>query len=449
MNKYFLITGYTAGATGNYLTYDQVINSSNLQLFSIPSYDVSIGIARKNWTKGSKFTPWSKNNSVNSYVFYNDKVYLCVSNNEKNIVNLPNSSNIPPTHTSGKVKYSDGYVWLYLYTISANVINMVNSVTIPAPSSYGLKKLVIGRETDDVNCGTTAGATGICALYLTDDSKTTANLIYSSGVSCESCKNTAEETTKTDLLTTVFYPQGSTLSSTISIKTPQEFLEFYISTEKINSKLNFEARCYVEAKSSGISAGAILGAFINLNTITGVSAAYLNLTASELPITVTGGGGTAASIEFITVNNSGLNQITGIRLTSGGTNYTTEQTQVSLSGIADSTKRNTIQSAISLSGTAKSLTFTNINSIFDAASTNSIGTDGVLKIINSRIDAHSPNTNYYALIEADPYTNETIQELCPSVLKIYSFTSSGLTFGREYLNVIFNQPISQTEIQMR
>ena len=73
----------------------------------------------------------------------------------------------------------------------------------------------------------------------------------------------------------------------------------------------------------------------------------------------------------------------------------------------------------------------------------------MIRIINSRIDAHSPSTNYYGLIEADPYTNEIISELCPSVLRIYPYISTGLTFGREYLNIIFNQPISQTELQMR
>jgi hypothetical protein len=326
--------------------------------------------------------------------------------------------------------------------------NMINSTFIPAPSSYNLKKLVIDREIDDITCGSTAGTTGTCALYLTTDSKITANLIYSDTTSCESCKNTAEETTKTDLLTTIFYPKGVSASSSIPINTLQQSLESNISKEKINSKLNFEAKCYADAKLSGISAGAILATFIDLNAISGVSANYLNLTTSELPITI-GGGGTGASIELIIQNDSGVNQITGIVLKSGGSNYISEQTTVSLPGISDSTKRNTIESAITLSGTAKSLTFTNINSIFDVASTNSIGTDQVIKIINCRIDAHSNNTNYYGLVEADPYTNETVENLCPSVLKIYPYTSTGSTFGREFLNITFNQPISQTEIQIR
>jgi len=448
MNKYFLITGYNSSATGNYLSHNQVTSSSNLQLFNIPSYDIGLGILRKNWIKGSKFNAWLKNNSNNSYVLHKDKVYLCVSNNQKNILNFTNSSSIPPTHSSGKLKYPDGYEWLYLYSINGLAANMINSTHIPAPSSYKLKKLVIDREIDDISCGVTAGISGTCALYLTDNSKITANLIYSDISSCESCKNTAEETTKTDLLTTVFYPQGTTAPNSISINTIQESLESNIAKEKINSKLNFEAKCYTEAKLSGISAGAILSAFIDLNAISGVSGNYLNLTDSELPITVNGGG-TGASVELIVQNNSGANQIIGIVLKSGGSNYILEQLSVNLPGISDSTKRNTIESAITLSGTAKSLTFTNINSIFDVASTNSIGTDQIIKIINCRIDAHSNNRNYYGLVEADSYTTETITDLCPSVLRIYPYVSSGSTFGREYLNITFNQAMNQTEIQMR
>ena len=347
MNKYFLITGYNANATGDYLTHTQILNSSNLKLFEIPSYNVGIGIIRKNWSKGLNYTPWSKNNSSNSYTFYNNRVYLCLSNNEKNISNIPNSSTIPPTHTSGKVKYGDGYVWLYLYSISANVENMVNTNTIPAPSFYGLKQLIINRETDDIDCGITAGLTGICAIYLTDDSKTNANLIYYSGVSCESCKNTAEETTKTDLLTTIFYSKGITTSNSISIKTPQDSLEYYISTGKINPKLNFEARSYTEAKSSGISAGAILSASINLGYISGISSTYLNLSDTELPITITGDG-YGGSMSFITVNNAGSNQITGINLISGGRDYISDNVELLLNGITNSDKRNTIKSSINI-----------------------------------------------------------------------------------------------------
>lgn len=41
MNKFFLITGYTAGATGSQLSYNQVLQSANLQLFSIPTSNIS------------------------------------------------------------------------------------------------------------------------------------------------------------------------------------------------------------------------------------------------------------------------------------------------------------------------------------------------------------------------------------------------------------------------
>ena len=447
MNKFFLITGYTAGATGSHLSYNQVLQSANLQLFSIPTSNISLGINRKNWIRGAQYVPYSRLNSQESYVFHNEKVYLCIGNNDKNIKNISNSSRYVPIHTSGIVQYPDGYSWLYLYKITANVQNMVNSNTIPAPSTYGLKNLVINRETDDIDCGLTAGITGTCAIYLMNSDKTSASLIHQTGLSCSICLNIAEETTKTDLLTTIFYSTGVTPDGTIQIKSTQDFLENYITGKKIDSDLNFEAQCYEIGKSSGLSAGAILSAQISLTQIEGVSSEYLLLTNSELPITIPGGTGAGAS--FITTPTSNKNKIIGIRLTGSGYGYVPEQLRVSLIGIIDSTKRTTIENAINLTGTSPSLTFSNLNSIFDAASINSIGTDSVIRMVNAQIDSHSPNTNFYGLLEADSFTPETIAELCPTSLKIYPYSTSGLTFGREYLNLIFNKPVSQTEILMR
>lgn len=455
MNKFFLITGFLDPLPVNPNVSYSSIKSSGFEyvkIFKIPPSNIGLGIPRKNWTRGTSYTGYSLQNQTDiskSYVMYNQKVYLCLNNNDNNLPNIINSSTYPPTHSNGIVKYPDGYSWLYLYKITANVENMVNSSTIPAPSTYGLKQLVINRETDDIECGLTAGITGTCGIYLTDFSKTSASLIYQAGLSCSVCLNMAEETTKTDLLTTIFYPTGITASSTIEIKSPKNSLEQLIQSKKIDTSLNFEASCYDSSKTSGLSGGSILSAQINIQSIYDINPNYLILNDSELTITISDGGGTGALIEFIKIPESPTShKITGIQVTKHGQNYPVAPS-ILLSGITNNEKKASILGSIVINGTSPSLTFEGVNSIFDVASVNSVGAKNTTRIVNAQIDAHLQDTSFYALIEADSYTEETPEALIPGSLTVYEYSSTGLTFGREYLNLIFNLPVNQTEILMR
>ena len=454
MDKYYLITGNNTEASGSsYLSYGQVLGSTGVVATLIQKNNISFAIPRVNWVKGKSFDSYTEENNAGSYAVYNENVYLCLSNNTYNIKNVTNSSNYPPIHTIGESLKSDGYRWLFLYNITSTVSSLSNPNFIPAPSSYGLKALIVNQEIDTIDCsGNTAGT---CAQYKTQTGGTYAQLIYtgSTGSSCSLCAQIAEETTKTDLLWTKFYKQGDAVPETISLFNYTESLENAINNRKINSKLNFEAKTYTDALASGISSGAILSANINIPAISalevsnGVSAGtYLTVTSAERIITInggTGGGGTGASAEFIITNN----KISGIRLLSHGGGYTPELVNITLTGISSATKKSALISNIKLVGSPLSLNFHKINSIFDVASQNSIGEDRVVNIINAKPDAFT-TANWYAIVKSDIEKN-TISEIIPAKLPIFPFTSSGTTSNKEIKNINFIQSINNTEKQRR
>ena len=454
MDKYYLITGNNTEASGSsYLSYGQVLGSTGVVATLIQKNNISFAIPRVNWVKGKSFDSYTEENNAGSYAVYNENVYLCLSNNPYNITNVINSSNYPPTHTIGEEQKPDGYRWKFLYKITSTVSSLSNPNFIPAPSSYGLKALVVNQEKDNVDC--TGNTAGTCAQYKTQTGGTYAQLIYTVTLDdcCVLCAQIAEETTKTDLLWTKFYKQGDDVPQTISLFNYTESLENAINNRKINSKLNFEAKTYIDALASGISSGAILSTNINIPAITaleisnGVSAGtYLTVTSAERIITInggTGGGGTGASAEFIITNN----KISGIRLLTHGGEYTPEKVNITLNGISSATKKSALISNITLVGSPPSLDFHKINSIFDVASHNSIGEDRVVNIINAKPDAFT-TANWYAIVKSDIEKN-TISEIIPAKLPIFPFTSSGTTSNKEIKNINFIQSINNTEKQRR
>ena len=458
MDTYYLITGHNANAPGSsYLTYDQVLNSSNVTANLIPKNNISFAIPNPgNWVKGKAFSSYTEENNSNSYTLYNNNVYLCISNNTNNVENVSNSSNYAPSHTLGYKKYGDGHTWLYLCKITSSVSSLISAKFIPAPSVYELKNLIYNQESDTIICN---GSTGTCAIYL-HDSGSTASLIFSDITGCTTCSDIAKETTKTDLLTTKFFEPNDTIPSTISLFDWTTSLENAIESGKINAKLNFLAYNYLGAKNSGISSGAILGATINLSAINaqqildGATNSYLNISSSESSMSVTGGtaggtgsqGGTGAKIEFITsIAGTTYSKIIGINLTQTGKGYISGAT-VLLPNISSSAKRQALINNIELIKTPPSLTFTKINSIFDVASQNSIGEDRVVNIINTTPDA-ATSLNFYGIVKTDQVhgIKSTINNLCPAKLRIYPLTSHGSIANKELINIKFHRAIENDE----
>lgn len=102
----------------------------------------SVNVVTQNipWVRGQVYNKWNSSNTSNSrhYVSYNENVYLILDNSVNNTTKENNKIPVstPPTHTSGVVKYNDGYAYLYLYTISAtDKANVNSSAFISVPDS--------------------------------------------------------------------------------------------------------------------------------------------------------------------------------------------------------------------------------------------------------------------------------------------------------------------------
>ena len=448
MDKYYLITGNVDSIASGYLSYSQILLSAGVTLVEVPKTNISFAIPRVNWIRGKSFDPYTETDNETSYAVYNNNVYLCLSNNDNSIKNITNSSNYAPTHLSGKHKYADGYIWLFLYAITSTVSSLSNTLYIPAPSVYGLKSMVVNQEVDVISCD--GGSTGTCVQYLTQSGNTYATLLYSGITTCSICYVVAEETTKTDLLWTRFYEPSESIPSSISLFDYTASLENAIASGKLNSKLNFEVKNYETAKISGLSSGCILSANINLAEISAAEITdnvatntYLTLLASDIAITVTGGDGSGASISFIRSNNI----ITGIQVVSGGSNYIPESVSVLLPNVSSTPKRTAIINSIELVGTPPSLVFPAMNSIFDVASQNSIGEDRVVNIVNAKIDAYT-TANFYGIVKNDAEKTD-ISEIIPSRLAVFALSSVGSTSDKEVKSFNFIQNINTAELHKR
>ena len=92
---------------------------------------VNVVVQNVPWVRGQVYNKWNSKNPPSSryYVSYNNNVYLILDNSDFNTKRkngtIPVST--PPIHTSGVVKQSDGYAYLYLYTITATDKAIVNS----------------------------------------------------------------------------------------------------------------------------------------------------------------------------------------------------------------------------------------------------------------------------------------------------------------------------------
>lgn len=97
-------------------------------------------VAKKiDWSNTSFQTFNSSDDTVeNFYVLHNNNVYLVIGNNKFNSTEDSGQirATIQPTHTDGVVKYSDGYEYLYLFTLSADSKVVTSSkLWMPVPDN--------------------------------------------------------------------------------------------------------------------------------------------------------------------------------------------------------------------------------------------------------------------------------------------------------------------------
>jgi len=128
----------------------------------VSSTDISHGLVRYNWTSGTKYDDWRDNYSASNvtkatgvsnffdgrgYVITDEfKVYKCLKAGGTDAV--PTNSTVKPDHTSGIVLESDGYIWYFMYSVTASdVIKFVTNDFIPV-KTLGVKTTVAGSGTN-------------------------------------------------------------------------------------------------------------------------------------------------------------------------------------------------------------------------------------------------------------------------------------------------------------
>ena len=353
--------------------------------------DVDKAMLIGTWSPGIVYSSYGNSLSSNpSIIQYDDSVYVCISNNLKNLKDQSNSSHYSPVNNT---TLPDGYQWLNIFDKLSN--DNGSYTKIP---SYD--KMIAKINSDETSfCTSANGVTGTCSLYQVSGS--TGSLIAGFTASCSVCTSLAQA-----LADNTFFVQfsGTSGAAEVSVETIEQKLTKILTKPSV-FRTDFSLSSYASNLTAGLSAGCILSAFIESEGLfTGVS--------EGLTIGVTGdgaSGGTGANISFIysgVVGNTG--NITGITLTNRGAGYGSDVTAtvVGMPGASGTA----LAAAISLIVPANGHTIsTGISSIFDLES--SFSADVVTRIkTNINPKAEGISFNAYALL-----TNVTDNKLPANV----------------------------------
>ena len=355
--------------------------------------DVNEAMLIDDWFKGTVYSPFGNQlaEGSKSIVKYNGYVYVCSSNNIKNLKNQSNVSNYPPS--SGILE--DGYQWIKIFQI--DISNTGNYIKIP---SY-TKILDIIKTNEDSFCTTeTIGKVGDCSLYLSNGS--VGKLIGSIETDCDLCNKIANSLS------------GDTISAKFSIVSDISDIPIITNKEKLNNILNtyisttdFSVSTYKNNLNSGFSAGCIFSVNIDPDYLyTGVP--------TNLVVNIVGSG-LGATVELVYSNIVGsTGDISGIKITNGGARYDSNTT-TTITGLAGTTGQN-LANAISLIIPSKVSNISDISSIFDLKS--SFPTEVVTLIsgtLNPKLE--SINCNAYTLL-----LNQIDNNLPPNITGVKFFT---------------------------
>jgi hypothetical protein len=355
--------------------------------------DVNEAILIYDWSKGTVYSSFGNQltEGSKSIVKYNGYVYVCSSNNIKNLKNQSNASNYPPS--SGILE--DGYQWVNLFQI--DISNTGNYIKIP---SYD-KILDVIKTNEDSFCTTeTIGKVGDCSLYLSNGS--VGKLIGSIETDCVLCNKIANALSG-DTISAKFYivPDISDIPIITNKEKLNNILDTYV------SKTDFSVSAYKNNLNSGFSAGCIFSVNIDPDYLyTGVP--------TNLVVNIVGSG-SGATVELVYSNIVGsTGDISGIEITNRGTGYQSNTT-ATITGLAGTTGQN-LANAISLIIPSEISNISDISSIFDLKS--SFPTEVVTHIsgeLNPKLE--SITCNAYTLL-----INQIDNNLPPNITGVRFFT---------------------------
>lgn len=333
-NQLFVFAGYNP----NPLISDT--NESSINLWNYSDFSVRIGqnsvlpvVPYVKWIRSRPYNPWfsTKPNSGNFYA-YNDQngyVYLCISNNNQNRIDLSevSVSTMRPNHTAGIQRYSDGYAWKPLYKITPSIERFVSSAWLPVLSFdlYDSTQQVNQFNLTKSFCGSSSTSLlGRCAIYtkvpLRTDTDTgiknykIGDIFATPTMTCGDCFYLMY---KDDKFVSVFYPSGQTIPNTITIQNNYDLVGSLIASNQISSSSPYYY-LYEINQNSGLMDGSVISAFIDLNGFN-----FSNL-VSKIPnpeLTVSSNTGTGARIRLTTFVYQGSHVINGIEVIEPGSGY--------------------------------------------------------------------------------------------------------------------------------
>ena len=253
-------------------------------------------------------------------------MYLCTSNNEFNRVDLSKKtlSTQVPSHSYGQQTYSDGYTWVALYKITADLLRFVSSTWIPVISFDDFRTNETSRYTKAQSfCSNNQGVTGYCGIYAKNGTQIPASIntftTYSSGdlvsyfqSTCKDCYYLFEND---DNFTSVF--TSTVPSSTIVSMDKFDEVESLFNNNAISPSSAYYS--LYEISANGLDDGAIVSLLLDLSSF---DQADLAVTEANPEITITSNTGSGARARFLTyVNIDGENIINGIEIISNGSGY--------------------------------------------------------------------------------------------------------------------------------
>lgn len=330
-------------------------NSSATEIETWKETDFAVKLAKDNlvavvpnvtWSKSRVYTTWDASvaNEGNYYVYNetNGYVYLCLSNNPDNRIDLEGKvvSTFIPNHVSGDYTYGDGYTWKALYRITPNLEKFVSDDWIPIVSFDifdAIDKNNLHTQMDNFCYPNANGASGNCSIYFKQNTQyfdadgdivngTKGSVLYTfQDLTCDQCYNMFK-----DHPTYMSVFSSSTNPSTIEIKDTYDIVGEMIQSRKIAPSSPYYY--LYQANQNAPNEGYIVSVKIDLSSFQEKD----RIVTEENPqLTLLSNSGSGGGIRLKTYNYESKNFIYGIEITSIGSGYKDlklDLTSASLSG---------------------------------------------------------------------------------------------------------------------
>jgi hypothetical protein len=331
-NQLFFLFGQTPSTITSNTAESGIDAWKNSEMsYRVAKKDSVAVVPNNTWSAGNVYNTWTSK-SVNTGTYYvwnktNGIVYLCISNNSLNRkdLSMTSASRQAPSHLYGLQTYADGYTWLSLYKITADLLRFVSSTWIPVISFDDYRENDTSKYTTAERfCNNFQGEIATCGVFFknantietslgTFTNYTQGTRYYSAKMSCQTCYYLFEND---DNFVSFFYPDDNPPTS-ITIKDKFDIIEELVNTNQISTSSPYYSLYTISA--NGLADGAVVSALLDLN---GFDQTSLVVDEANPEIQIASASGTGARLIFTTYRNTdGENIINGVSLLATGQNY--------------------------------------------------------------------------------------------------------------------------------